>query len=293
MPKTILGLLLLSLSAEGATNCVGCTNFGPIQGLPGYELQYGAKMVWTVDGLDSGLYVVDLTFVETVYKATGQRPMNVWVNDGVALSGFDIFAAGGFTAPVVRSFVAPVNDGKLVVVLTASPTGLLGTKHTAVLSRLNWTRVPSGSGPSSPDDFSGQLKVTRASPSQLNIASGNIGIGGISYKILAGVAGCSAGSGALRIAITSGPTPYGQVYADPGLTATCAGMNGCTAPIASSQFAPGDMQLATWTCTAGTLDTNGGTDLRYLLSTGTVIVPTTGLQSVISGHQMQISVPQP
>jgi hypothetical protein len=317
--------------------CVGCTNYGPIPGTS-YTMQYGARMAWTLSDFDpAAAYRLELVFVEPIYKATGQRPLNVWVNDFQILTAFDVFAAGGFSVPVKRFLVvAPNEQGRISVVLTANSTIVGGklTPHTAIISEINVARVsgggsstgapgppgpmgpqgpvgapgtqgipgvagpvgpvgPAGSGSSggtSDDTFSRQLKVTFVSPTQLKVTEGNVGIGGISFHIPAGTIGISAGTGTIRLGITNGATPYGKIYVDPGIMATCSGMGGCTAPITSMQFGEGDIQIAVWTVTNGAFDPNGYSDLRAPVGTGARIDAGAGLSTTTSGHKIRIDL---
>ena len=136
------------------------------------------------------------------------------------------------------------------------------------------------------------LKVTLSTTTALAVASGNVIVSGVSYLIGVGTVGISAGTGTVRIAVdTSVTPPVGKVYFSPGITATCSGMGGCTAPVADTAFGKDDLQLAMWTVSTGTFDSNGATDLRGIVSKTRLIVgPGGGLLASISGHTQSISV---
>ncbi len=321
--KIILALLCASvLSAEGTVSCVGCSTYA----IPGtsYTVNFGARMVWTVSGLEpTAPHLIALTFVEPTYKTAGQRPLNVAAGNYPILTAFDVFAAAGFAAPLKMAMVVSSDEqGRIVLVFTANSTMSAGrpVPHTAIVSDISAARLGGASGASIPgppgpqgppgiqgpigpmgpsgvgssgtsdDTFSRQLKVTRISPTQLAVAEGNVSIGGVSFHIPAGTIGVSAGTGVIRLGITTGATPYGQVYAQPGITATCTGMGGCTAVIPSAQFGEGDLQMMAWTVTNGALDLNGYSDLRAPLGTGASIVPGAGMLVVPLGHRTQIGV---
>ncbi len=134
------------------------------------------------------------------------------------------------------------------------------------------------------------LKVTRASGTQLSIAAGVVMLSGVSYFIPAGTVGLTAGTGTVRLSIdTSVVPPTGKLYFTTGMSVTCAGMGSCTTPVAGAAFNSDDLQVATWTATSGTFDVNGSTDLRGIISRNRTLTGS-GLISVTSGHTQTISV---
>jgi hypothetical protein len=134
------------------------------------------------------------------------------------------------------------------------------------------------------------LQTTRASAASLSVGGGNVEVNGVSYLILPGSIGISAGSGTVRIAIdTSVTPPAGKVYYTTGLTVTCSGLSGCTTPVPASAFGSDDLQLASWTTTGGTFDLNGGTELRGIVSRSRTLAGT-GMISLFSGHTQTLSV---
>jgi len=134
------------------------------------------------------------------------------------------------------------------------------------------------------------LKLTRASGTQLSVAAGSILISGVSYLIPAGTVGISAGTGTVRIGIdTSVTPPTGKVYFTAGMSVTCSGLGSCTTPVAGAAFGPDDLQVATWTSTSGVFDVAGSTDLRGIVSRNRTLTGS-GLISTISGHTQTISL---
>jgi hypothetical protein len=143
MQLILLALMLLGvpLAAQSSAVCTGCSDY--VIGTSGWSMSYGPQMVWTVGGLENGLYAVELTFVEPSYTQPGQRPLNVWLNRTRMLSRFDVIAAGGPMTPVKRTGAAGVTDGTLRIELTASDTGFLKpVKHNAIVSTITIWRVP-------------------------------------------------------------------------------------------------------------------------------------------------------
>lgn len=151
MKRRFLSLFLLFVSllpadfifsngSGGAVTCTGCNDYGPIPQARPWSMSYGLKMVYTVTGLENGVYIVTFTFVEPIYSTANQRPLNVVVNDSPFLSAFDVVAAGGGkgNVEVTRGLVAVATDGKLVIILTANSTMANGklTTHSAILSGL-------------------------------------------------------------------------------------------------------------------------------------------------------------
>jgi len=134
------------------------------------------------------------------------------------------------------------------------------------------------------------LRTTRTSGTLLSVASGVVMVSGISYLIPAGTVGIVAGTGTVRIGVdTSVTPPTGKVYYTAGLTVTCAGMGSCTAPVPGAAFGVDDLQLVTWTATSGVFDSNGGTELRGMLSRNRTLTGA-GMISSTSGHTQTISV---
>jgi len=134
------------------------------------------------------------------------------------------------------------------------------------------------------------LKTTRTSGTSLAIAAGIVMLSGVSYPIPAGTVGISVGTGTVRIGIdTSVIPPTGRVYFSAGMTVTCSGMGSCTTPVSGSAFGVEDLQLATWTATSGTFDTNGGTELRGALSRNRTLAGA-GMISATSGHTQTIAI---
>ena len=113
----------------------GATDYGPIPGALDWTASYGKRMVYSIDELEPSIYRVDLTFLEWIYSLAGQRPITVTINDQPMLKAFDIFTAGGYLKPVVRSMLIPAPEGKIVVVLTND----IG--RSAILSGLTVTRT--------------------------------------------------------------------------------------------------------------------------------------------------------
>lgn len=271
--------------------CTGCLDFGPsATAPPGYEtLQYGKKLSYSMSGLAPGLYQVTLVWWDPSYQLPGLRLMSLTANDLSVATNLDVAAMGGGMtshSTAARAFMAPVIDGTLTVVLT--PTR--GTN--AILSKLRIVPFAGGGGGPAPagDLYSSQLAVTRVGPTQLSVSAGNVGIGGITFLIPATLVDVQSGTGAVRLGVTSGGTPYLQSYASRGLVTTCKGGGGCTASIEAAQFGEGDIQIATWYVTNGEFDANGYTDLRAPLSNGTRILTGPGMRIVPSGHQTTIGI---
>jgi hypothetical protein len=147
----------------------------------------------------------------------------------------------------------------------------------------------SGGGASSVSQLT-DLRTTRTTGASLSIATGVVMVSGISYLIPAGTVGVTSGTGTVRIGIdTSVTPPTGKVYYTPGMTVTCTGMGSCTSPVSGSAFGVDDLQLATWTATSGSFDTNGATELRGIVSRNRTLTGA-GMVSSTSGHTQTISV---
>lgn len=149
--------------------------------------------------------------------------------------------------------------------------------------------VAGGGGATSVSQLT-DLKTTRTSGASLSISTGVVTVSGVSYLIPTGTVGISGGTGTVRIGIdTSVTPPTGKVYYSAGLTVTCSGMGGCTTPASGPAFGADDLQLATWTATSGVFDSNGGTELRGVVSRSRTLTGA-GMMSSVSGHTQTISV---
>lgn len=147
----------------------------------------------------------------------------------------------------------------------------------------------SGGGASSISGLT-DLNVTRTTSTNLNVAAGTVQVNGVATNILLGTVGVSAGTGTVRIAIdTSVNPPIGRVIYSSGITATCSGMGGCTTPVVGSTFGDDDIQIRSWTVTAGTFDVGTGTDLRGISSRSRTVAGT-GITSTFSGGTQTLAV---
>lgn len=164
-----------------------------------------------------------------------------------------------------------------------------GTSTNCVLVSGSSTACGGGGGASAVTQLT-DLQVTRTNSTALAVAAGNIMVSGVSYGILTGTIGISAGTGSVRLAMdTSQTPPIGKVYFSAGLTATCSGMGGCTTPVAGSAFGPDDVQIALWSVTSGTFDVSGYTDFRGIAAKDRIVAGS-GMTSSISGHTQTMAV---
>jgi hypothetical protein len=82
--------------------------------------RYGA-MVYTFPMTGPANYTVRLHFAETKFTSVGARIFNVAINGQVALTNFDVFAAGGSNAAVVRRFTGIWPNAGANIVITFTP----------------------------------------------------------------------------------------------------------------------------------------------------------------------------
>lgn len=137
----------------------------------------------------------------------------------------------------------------------------------------------------------GDLAVTRASATVLNIATGcqpatpcNVRFGNTVYTLASGAAATiSAGTGTAYLYISaSGILTIGHA-----MTLMCSA--GCMAVSGVTAFPADSLPLATWTSTSGSWDTAGGRDLRAWISAK----PVSGGQGVLvseSGGRATVSI---
>ncbi len=107
----------------------------------------GAQFRYDVPTVD-GEYVLQLNFVEASYNVAGKRLFNVVAEGQQILTGFDIYAAGGYRAAVVREFVVTVTGGALNL-------NFIAIQGNAIISAIKLTYVGPGEDPGEPqqDDF--------------------------------------------------------------------------------------------------------------------------------------------
>ena len=157
-----------------------------------------------------------------------------------------------------------------------------------------WTVLgaASGGGGGGVSAFNGLLdcQVTRTSATVLTVvAPCNFRVGNVvtSFGSSATVTISGSATGVARLGLDSAAgVPNLKVF-NGGLTLACTGMS-CN-NLAGVAFDVDTIPLASWSATTGSWDTNGGTDLRPVLST-TRILPGGGLQDVTSGGTKTISV---
>lgn len=77
-----------------------------------------------------GLYLVSLHFTEPNATATGQRLIDVKINDNLVIRGLDLFASTGVGVPTRRGVIVAVLDSPLRIEITST------TARPAVISGL-------------------------------------------------------------------------------------------------------------------------------------------------------------
>ncbi len=85
-----------------------------------------ASLVYTIPNLTAGVtYSVRLHFAETLWTASGQRVLNVSINNTPVLSNFDVFrAAGGANKAIAQQFTATANgSGQIVIAFSYGSAG--------------------------------------------------------------------------------------------------------------------------------------------------------------------------
>jgi len=114
----------------GATaTCNGCTPSLAGVTLPApapvYQSErYGDLFAYVLSGFDPGQkYRVRLHFAEFFYTAVGQRVFNVSINGAAVLTHFDIVAAAGSNAALVKEFTVPADAHGVFRLLFQSQTG--------------------------------------------------------------------------------------------------------------------------------------------------------------------------
>ena len=150
--------------------------------------------------VNNGNYTLNLHFAETYYWAAGQRVFNVSVNGNQVLSNFDVVAAGGPNAAVVKSFPVSVTNGTLSITFQS-------VVNVPILSAI---QLVTGGGTS---------QSPPAAPTALTAAAGNaqVGLGwtgsagATSYNVKRGTA-----TGGPYAAVASNVTA--TTYTDTGVT---------------------------------------------------------------------------
>ncbi|MEO7651695.1 MAG: hypothetical protein ABIZ80_14610 [Bryobacteraceae bacterium] len=198
------------------------------------------------------------------------------------------FSASPSTKPSKTGATVPASCGVGETFFKTNATA--GQNLYGCTSTNTWTVL--GSATSGVSAFNGLLdcQVTRTSATVLTVfAPCNFRVGNAvtSYSFSATVTISGSGSGVARIGLDSAAgVPNLKVF-NGGLTVACAGMS-CN-NVAGSAFDAETVPLASWSASSGSWDTNGGTDLRPVLST-TRILPGSGLQDVTSGGTKTISI---
>ena len=102
----------------------GIANAAPMGVYQSYRISGG--FTYTIPSLTVGHnYTVRLHFAETNFTAAGKRLFKVAINGTTVLSNFDIFAAGGANAAVVRDFTATADaNGKIAIVFSGGSADL-------------------------------------------------------------------------------------------------------------------------------------------------------------------------
>jgi hypothetical protein len=79
-----------------------------------------SSFTYTLTGLTAGkAYTLKLDWAELTWTAAGQRKFNVAINGSTVLSGFDVYATGGYKTAVQKQFSVTANSsGQIVIAFT-------------------------------------------------------------------------------------------------------------------------------------------------------------------------------